>query len=465
MPAQNLPTPTAFRIASAILLAVGLALSPVAASGPATAQGVSSPMAGDRTVELTTTKALNIDLPRDARDVLIADPAVADVVIKSPRHAYVIGLKAGDTNAFFLDEEGNRILQMDIRVEKDLTALRKALSELLPGTELSVRSVNGDIVLSGEVRSAEAAENARLIARRFVETDDGIINMIGVTRPEQVLLQVRVTEMRRTVARRLGVSVIGRDSGFSFNSGSQGGNLFSDLFGAAVISGSIGNYSSIQLLLEALEEDGYVKTLAEPNLTALSGETANFLAGGEFPVPVARDNNGQVTLEFKPFGVGLKFTPVVLDSGKISLRVSTEVSALSNEGAFELADIRIPGLTVRRAETTVEVPSGGSLVLGGLLRNDATSNVRGLPGLADIPVLGTLFRSTEFQREETELVVIAIPYIVKSTAPGKLASPTDGFAPGGDMDQFLLGKLYQRYPGTAGAMAVSPADPIGFIME
>jgi pilus assembly protein CpaC len=201
--------------------------------------------------------------------------------------------------------------------------------------------------------------------------------MIGITRPEQVLLQVRVTEMRRTVARRLGVSLIGRDSGFSFNSGAQSSSgLFSDLFGAAVISGSIGTYSSIQVLLEALEEDGYVKTLAEPNLTAMSGESANFLAGGEFPVPVARDNNGQVTLEFKPFGVGLKFTPVVLDSGKISMRVSTEVSALSNEGAFELADIRVPGLTVRRAETTVEIPSGGSLVLGGLLRNDATNNVR-----------------------------------------------------------------------------------------
>jgi pilus assembly protein CpaC len=458
--------PAGRRLVSAMLLIVALTMG----NGPAAAQGGAIPPAGDqgagvRAVELTTTKAMNIDLPRDARDVLIADPLVADIVIKSPRRAYVIGLKAGDTNAFFLDEEGNRILQMDIRVEKDLTALRKALSDLLPGTELAVRSINGDIVLSGEARSVEAVENARLIARRFVDTDAGIINMVGVTRPEQVLLQVRVTEMRRTVARRLGVSLIGRDSGFSFNSGAQGSNLFSDLFGAAVISGSIGSYSSIQVLLEALEEDGYIKTLAEPNLTALSGETANFLAGGEFPVPVARDNNGQVTLEFKPFGVGLKFTPVVLDSGKISMRVSTEVSALSNEGAFELADIRVPGLTVRRAETTVEIPSGGSLVLGGLLRNDAANNVRGLPGLANIPVLGTLFRSTDFQREETELVVIAIPYIVKPTSPGKLASPTDGFAPGGDIDQFLLGKLYQRYPGTAGAMAVPPAGPIGFIME
>src|SRR3954468_14960125 len=374
---------TGCRLAPAMPLIVALALG----NGPAAPQSGSIPVSeqttSDRTVELTTTKAMNIDLPRDARDVLIADPLVADVVIKSPRRAYVIGLKAGDTNALFLDEEGNRILQLDIRVEKDLTALRKSLSDLLPGTELSVRSVNGDIVLSGEVRSAEAAENARLIARRFVGEDAGVINMVSITRPEQVLLQVRVTEMRRTVARRLGVSLIGRDSGFSFNSGSQGSNLFSDLFGAAVISGSIGNYSSIQVLLEALEEDGYIKTLAEPNLTAMSGETANFLAGGEFPVPVARDNNGQITLEFKPFGVGLKFTPVVLESGRISLRVSTEVSALSDEGAFELADIRVPALTVRRAETTVEIPSGGSLVLGGLLRNDAANNVRGLPGLAN----------------------------------------------------------------------------------
>jgi pilus assembly protein CpaC len=435
-------------------------------NGLAAAQGGSTLLSGDQAIELTTTKALYIDLPRDARDVLIADPLVADIVIKTPRRAYVIGLKAGDTNAFFLDEAGNRILQLDIRVEKDLSSLRKALSDLLPGTELSVRSVNGDVVLSGEVRSAEAAENARLIARRFVDDDAGVINMVSVTRPEQVLLQVRVTEMRRTVAKRLGVSLIGRDSGFSFNSGAQGGSdLFSDLFGAAVISGSIGTYSNIQLLLEALEADGYIKTLAEPNLTAMSGETANFLAGGEFPVPVARDDNGQVTLEFKPFGVGLKFTPVVLDSGNISMQVSTEVSALSNEGAFELAGVRVPSLTVRRADTTVEIPSGGSLVLGGLLRNDAANSVRGLPGLVEIPVLGTLFRSTDFQREETELVVIAIPYIVKPTRPGNLAAPTDGFAPGSDIDQFFLGKLYERYPGVAGSMAVPPAGPIGFIME
>src|SRR5690349_6589297 len=268
MTASFHPAPTASFLTRVFLggcrLALAIALSAVLAggTGPAAAQGGSIPMVGDRAIELTTTKALYIDLPRDARDVLIADPMVADIVIKTPRRAYVIGLKAGDTNAFFLDEAGNRILQLDIRVEKDLTALRKALSELLPGTELSVRSVNGDIVLSGEVRSAEAAENARRIARRFVGTDDGTINMVSVTRPEQVLLQVRVTEMRRTVAKRLGVSMIGRDSGFSFNSGVQGSSgLFSDLFGAAVISGSIGNYSSIKVLLEALEEDGYVKTL------------------------------------------------------------------------------------------------------------------------------------------------------------------------------------------------------------
>ena len=207
--------PTGCRLVPAMLLIVALAMGNlVAGNGPAAAQSGTTPSVSDRTVELTTTKAMNIDLRRDARDVLIADPLVADIVIKSPRRAYVIGLKAGDTNAFFLDEEGNRILQMDIRVEKDLTALRKALSDLLPGTELAVRSVNGDIVLSGEARSAEAAENARLIARRFVGSDAGVINMVSITRPEQVLLQVRVTEMRRTVARRLGVSLIGRDSGF-----------------------------------------------------------------------------------------------------------------------------------------------------------------------------------------------------------------------------------------------------------
>lgn len=418
----------------------------------------------DQALTLTTTKAVLVSLPRDASNVLVADPAVAEIVVRTPRRAYLIGTKPGDTNAFFLDAAGNRILTLDIRVERDLGSLQQALRTLLPEGDLQAHPVSSDIVLTGEVSSSEIADAAHQIARRFVGDDSGVINMIKITRPEQVLIQVRVTEMRRSVAKKLGISLLGTDGNVSYLTGAQGvGSLFSERFGTLGIaaSGFLG-LDTLTLVLEALESDGLVKTLAEPNLTALSGETANFLAGGEFPVPVARDDDGRITLEFKPFGVGLKFTPVVLADGRISLRIMTEVSALSNEGAFILADVRIPGLTVRRTETTVEIPSGGSLVLGGLLRNDATNQLRGIPGLAGLPVLGPLFRSTEFQTEQTELVIIAVPYIVSPTDPSRLTEPTDGFAPGSDIDRFLLGALARRYPTVP---LPETTNSIGYIVE
>lgn len=419
----------------------------------------------DQSLTLTTTKAILVSLPRDASSVLVADPAVADIVVRTPRLAYLIGTKPGETNAFFLDAAGNRILTLDIRVERDLGALQEALDNLLPEGNLQARPLNADIVLSGEVGSSDLAESAQRIARRFVTEDAGVVNLIRITRPEQVLIQVRVTEMRRSIAKKLGVSLAGIDGNVNFRTGFQGlAGLFNDRFGVIDAVGSnILGLNTLSVVLEALEQEGLVKTLAEPNLTAMSGETANFLAGGEFPVPVGRDDNGQITLEFKPFGVGLQFSPVVLANGRINLKIMTEVSALSNEGAFVLADIRVPGLTVRRAETTVEIPSGGSLVLGGLLRNDAANQRRGLPGLVDLPVLGALFRSTEFQREETELVVIAVPYIVNPTRPAALSEPTDGFAPGSDIDRFLLGALARRYPAAGNLQTTSGS--IGYIVE
>ncbi len=449
---------SAWGLSAALLLASPL---PALSAEPATVVATG----GQQSLSLTTTKAVLVTLPRDAADVLVANPAVAEVVVRTPRLAYLIGAKAGDTNAIFLDAQGNRILALDIRVEKDLTALRQALADVLPGAAVAARAVNGDVVLSGEVPSSEMADTAQQVARRFVETDAGVINLLKVTRPEQVLIQVRVTEMRRSVAKKLGLSLDLADGHFRLATGGAGSaNLFPDSFGAAALVGNgILGIDGLAAVIEALEQDGYVKTLAEPNLTALSGETANFLAGGEFPIPVARDTQGRITLEFKQFGVGLKFTPVVLDGGRISMRIATEVSALSDQGAFELADIRVPGLTVRRAETTVEIPSGGSMVLGGLLRNDATNQVRGLPGLASLPVLGPLFRSTDFQQEQTELVVIAVPFIVRPAAPRDLSSPTDGFAPNSDMDLFLLGRLYERYPGAK--PPAPPAGPFGYIVD
>ncbi|WP_207461699.1 type II and III secretion system protein family protein [Azospirillum sp. SYSU D00513] len=436
---------------------------------PAAAQAPIVALSGDRQIELTTTKAVMVSLPADASDVLIADPAVAEIVIKTPRLAYLIGVKPGDTNAFFLDANGRRLLSLDIRVEKDLSALRKAISDLMPDAAINIRSLNGDVVLSGEVGSSEMAEDARRLARRFVENDAGVINMLRVGRPEQVLIQVRVTEMRRSVAKRLGISLGARGRGVSgdfFQSGIPGGSgVFLDQFSQALVTGNIGGFLNLSAMIEALESDGYIKTLAEPNLTAMSGESANFLAGGEFPIPVARDDNGNITLEFKPFGVSLKFTPVVLDGGRVSMRIATEVSALSSEGAFRLADIEIPGLTVRRAETAVEIPSGGSLVLGGLLRNDSSNQLRGLPALADLPIIGALFRSSEFLSDQSELVVIAVPYIVRPTGPQRLSDPARGFQETNDLNRYFFGKLYQRYPAAAQKRPAVAAEGAGYILD
>lgn len=425
-------------------------------------------VAGSRTLSLAPGKALDLALPRDVREVLVADPKIAEVVVKTPRRAYLIGLKPGETNAFFVDESGARVAALNLRVAMDVSALRESLKTLAPAHPIKVQAVNETVILSGEVPSADIAESARQLARRFVRDDAAVVNLLRISHPEQVLIQVKVTEMRRTVAKKLGVNLLGINDSIRVRTGvqSDGLGLFDNRYGNIAISGALGSFSTLQATLEALEEDGFVKTLAEPNLTAMSGESANFLAGGEFPVPVGRDDEGRITIEFKPFGVGLKFTPVVLDGGRISMRISTEVSSISNdtsEGALTLADTRIPALMVRRAETTVEIPSGGSLVLGGLLRNDAANESRGLPGLGQLPVLGQLFRSDDFRRQESELVVIAVPYIVRPTRPGALSAPTDQFKTADDSQRIFLGKLYARHPG--GAAAAPVKGPVGYILE
>lgn len=452
-------------VAALLLVFVFRFADAIAAPAAARKTGVIE-LTGDRQLSLTLTKAVMLSLPTDVADVMIADPTIAEVVVKTPRTAYLIGLKSGDTNAFFSDAAGNRVLTLDIRVDKDLSALRRMLRETLPDVEITVRSANDNIVLSGTVPSTEIAEKARQLARRFVADDSGIVSLLKVARPEQVLIQVRVTEMRRSVARKLGVSLSGSDGNSSILFGAQSAaGLVADRFGQAVIAGAVGGFRNLQAMIEALETDGYVKTLAEPNLTALSGEAASFLAGGEFPIPVGRDDQGRITLQYKQFGVGLKFTPVVLDGGNISLRIATEVSALSSEGALELDGMSVPALTVRRADTAVEIPSGGSLVLGGLLRSDATTQLKGLPGIGNLPIIGQLFRSNDFQHDESELVVIAVPYLVRAVRPTSLSEPTTGFQASSDLEHYFLGKLYERYPGALNGFAAPAPGSFGYIMD
>ena len=453
----------------ASLPAAAEAASPAPQSRPANLAKIDEGGRG-QPITLTTTKARQITMPVDVRDVVIADPTVADVLIKTPRLVYLIGSKVGDTNAVFLDAQGHQVLKLDIRVDRDLTALRTALAELVPGTDIKVATLGQDLVISGEVPSAASADTVRQLARRFVDKDESLVNMLKVTGAQQVVIRVKVAEVRRTVTKRLGLDF--SDDGVRFKLGLGGGiasgtnpissiaSTFTDRFAIGALN--FGN--QFHTAIEALEENGLIKVLAEPNLTAVSGEPASFLAGGEFPVPTGRDQNNNVTISFKPFGVSLVFTPIVLGNGRISLRIGTEVSELSTEGAIVLDSLSIPSLEVRRAQTTVEIPSGGSLMLGGLLRNDAQNTVRGLPGLKDLPILGSLFRSDNFLSNETELVVIATPYIVRPASPAAMTAPTDGFVPPTDLDLYFLNSLYARY----GAGSKAPARPersVGYIIR
>ena len=418
-------------------------------------------------VNLGLNKARVYELSQDVRDVLVSNPAIADVIVKTPRLVYVLGQAVGDTNVFFFDGEGNEILRLEIRVELDLSALQTAMAEYFPDDHIVVKAVNQDIILSGTVRSAQVAEDARLVAQRFVIDPSEIVNLLSIANEQQVLLRVRVSEMQRTVVKELGVqfgldaSSPARNSIFDINSGALGANAFGT---ANAIFDNF--FDGLDITLDALESQGLVKTLAEPNLTALSGENANFLVGGEFPIPVPQEGD-QITIEFKQFGVLLTFTPVVLSSGLISLKISTEVSQLSTAGAVSLADFNIPSLTVNRAETTVELPSGGSFMIAGLLQNDIRSTIDGLPGMKDIPILGALFRSVEFRRDETELVVTVTPYLVRPVDPNRMALPTDGFAPASDFDMYLLGRLHDVYskPAAPPPPVGQVQGPIGFIME
>ncbi len=445
-------------------------------------------------LNLPLNKAAIIELPEDARDVLVSNPDIVDAVVRTPRRVYVVGMKVGLSNAFFFTGSGKQLLNLEIRVERDMGMLESLIERSVAGADVKVESVNDRVILLGTVRSAADSEAARQIAIRFV-TDadrplkmDAVVNRLAIRGSDQVMLKVRVAEMQRSLSKQLGTDIsaafdIGKNIPISLTSS----NPFS-LLGQALstsqnfqLGNILGNDNAVQAVIKAFERTGMIRTLAEPNLTAVSGEAAKFLAGGEFPVPVARDRDGNVQIEFKPFGVGLGFTPVVLSEGRISLRISTEVSEITGENAFvsqgglsvdsdgnliSIPGITIPGLRVRRAETTVELPSGGSMVIAGLLQQSMKQNIDGIPGLKNLPILGSLFQSRDFQSGETELVVIVTPYMVEATSPQNLALPTDGFAPPSDAETVLLSRLNAVY----GSKGKGPAQgqlkgPIGFIVR
>jgi pilus assembly protein CpaC len=438
-------------------------------------------------IRLALHKAELIHLNANARDVLVSNPDIVDAVVKGPRRIILLAKKIGQTNAFFFDAAGHQLLSIDIRVERDVTALSKMLHADMRGSDIHVAALNDNLVLTGDVENAVQATRAADLAARFVGDPKKVVNMLNIGGGEQVMLRVHIAEVQRAVAKQLGIDLAGAvvaggvpigvstsnpyglvGQALSDLSGFQAGQVCSaassaiNPLGALQGGGVCQIRNNVQGTLKALETVGLVHMLAEPNLTAVSGQTAQFLAGGEFPVPAGRDLEGNVTVVFKKFGVGLSFTPVVLSPHRISLQISTEVSELTNTGSFTLtgtapgSNLTIPALSVRRAQTTVELPSGGSFAIAGLLQHTTKQQIDAFPGLKDMPVLGALFRSRDFQNNETELVVMVTPYLVNPVAPNKIALPTDGFRPASDAQAILFGKLNQAHQKVPPRLARTP---------
>lgn len=422
-------------------------------------------------------KSAIIELPVDVRDILITNPAVADAVLRTPRRIYVLGLTSGQTDAILFDASGRRILSLNIRVDADAGALSATINRVLPGAKVKVESLGDSVILTGMVQNPIDADRAGQIALRYVAKPEQVLNMLSVAGKDQVMLKVRIVEVQRSVIKQLGVNLsavleqgsgsitVGQTANFSVNGALPGG---------ATIGGSyLEALDSLTGSIRAFERVGLVRTLAEPNLTAVSGESARFLAGGEYPVPVNQDNSsGSVTVEYKPFGVGLAFTPVVLSGGRISLKISTEISELTTQGAFTLSggatgtSLTIPALTVRRAETSVELPSGGSMMIAGLIQQQTRENIDALPGAGAIPVLGSLFRSRDYLSGDTEMVVLVTAYLVDPNNPGAFQTPADGLRFANDAETILFGKLNKTVQAPPGANAGRTwQGPIGYVIE
>ena len=458
--------------------ALAIGLGTVAAPAPAFAQA-SRNYRPSQEVQLSVGEGQLIRLPRNVADVWTSNPGVADVHITNAKQLNLFGKEFGTATVIATASDGSVVYGANVRVSQNLPSINEVMRAAMPEANIRVQTVGQTALLLGTVSSPEDAALAGQLA--MSELNPGVdfskegamckicvVNRLKTATPLQVNLKVRIAEVNRSLLKQVGVNLLSSDStsGFSFGVG-QGANVaggspfrvINPVAGGTTL-GAAGKLFGLDLIgaLDLAENDGLVTTLAEPNLTALSGETASFLAGGEFPIPISQ-SLGSISIEYKQYGVGLAFTPVVLADGRISMRVRPEVSELSNEGAVKLNDFTVPALTTRRAETTVELGSGQSFMIAGLLRNRNTNNVDKAPFLGDLPILGALFRSTSFRRDETELVIIVTPYLVRPVS-GKLTDPTQGYRAPSDATRVWEGQTYSSQ-GRLSAPAPAPAPAFG----
>lgn len=416
-----------------------------------------------RRVDVAVGKSVIIELPRDAKEVFVANPAVANAVVRSTRKIFLIGQQAGATSVFAFDADGRQIASLDVDVGRDLDALRTTLRRSLPDAQIDVQAAGESLLLIGNVDSALEAQRAVDIASAFVGAGEGttgaVVNSLTVGGEDQVMLRVAVVEVSRTVLKEFGINTTAGWSaaptslaqGITIGSGQASGTARS--ISAALQGGGF----SLEATLNAFESAGVSRVLAEPTLVSISGETASFQAGGQIPIRNCSGSGATLEcgVELLDFGVNLAFTPVVLSGGRISLNVATRVREIDPSVSVEIGGANYPGFKNRETSTSLELASGATIMTAGLINSSTGQTVAGMPGFANLPILGALFRSRDYQRQETELMILVTPYIAQPMQPGRVARPDDGFVDAYDPQTVLLGRLNQIY-GT-----VPSADPIG----
>lgn len=451
-------------------------------------------IAADNEIIVPIHRSELVSLPSAISEVIVANPAIADVYVHGTSKVSVVGKAIGSTNLRVLDKEHNVLRTLNVRVSYDLPGIRQTLYQLFPYEDISVQPVNNNLALTGMVSSASVAAKAVRVVNEFLlpvddkqrprtksfaltndatsnNADLGVINMLKITSGQQVLLRVRVGEIQRTALKQLGFNwrAVNADSLAAASGllvGAPAGTLpvRADTFTG--IAGTVNKGgTSVTAMIDALERNNLFKLLAEPNLVAMSGEEAEFLAGGEFPIPLQAQDE-QITVEFKEFGVSVKFLPKVLSDSRIRVSVAPEISELSDIGAITIGGLEIPSLSTRRAKTTVELAPGESFMIAGLLRDQSDTTIDQVPGLGELPVLGALFRSTDFQRNETELVIAVTPYLVDPLTGDEVRLPTDGFRQPSMMEQFFYGALGGLSEQSLRASQTPSLEgPIGFMVD
>ena len=500
------------RLASAAVLAFSTAFGPLAAV-PASAQSKSRnyvKMTAEnasiaKEIRLGLDKSIVIDLPADAHDILVANPEVADAVTRTSRRIYIFGKKIGQTNIFVFDGRGQQVAALELIIERDIAGLEETIRRLIPNTDVKAEMINDNIVLTGTVETPQAAAMAVRLAEIFVKggenTEDSsanggaaaatlllggteekpesqVVNMLKIDGEDQVHLKVVIAEIQRSVVKQLGLNtrLNNGTGGLDFSTFGGGASTLSmfgrdgaNVSGFELPGGTFGGGNALSALsgtYEALERNGVMRTLAEPSLTAISGEQAQFRVGGTHSVPTEVTPDG-IKFTQIDYGVALAFTPVVLTSGRISLKIRTEVSEPTTQGTqVRGRDVNFYSVRKRLADTTVELPSGGSMLIAGLIQDDIRQAVNGQPGLMDIPFFGTLFRSREFVRNESEVVVLVTPYLVKATSLSKLKQPDDNFQPASDAAGYFMGRVNRVYGTKQGDLPKGRyTGSIGFILK